>query len=96
MFKLHPVDMCLPDSVSGSEALDPITARVTSRIMAQIGETLPNYKKIHPLLNAFLIREIAVAMSVHFLMEFSPLCQFQWESRICKWTTNTNLHHLCS
>lgn len=37
--------MCVPDAVSGLEPLDPIMTRVTLRIMAQIGERLPNYEK---------------------------------------------------
>lgn len=45
MFEYLSVDMWVPDAVSGLEALDPITTRVTSRIMAQIGERLPNYEK---------------------------------------------------
>lgn len=61
MFKHLPVDMWVPDAVSELEAVDHLTTHVTPRIMAPIGETLLNYeKKIHPLLNAFLIREIAM------------------------------------
>lgn len=45
MFEYLSVDMWVPDAASGLEALDPITTRVTSRIMAQIEERLPNYEK---------------------------------------------------
>lgn len=90
-FELFSGDMHGPETVNRPDAVDPITVRVTLRIIANL-EKKKNLKIMN---NLSAIKCIShswncyVLVSVHFLMEFSAALQ-DWGT-----TCAANLNHLC-